>query len=178
VDAELVPHEKSSDRQNEQCKGCPQNDWGTADTGRGKACKNSRRLACISADVIEKPANIADAAVAYLGVPVTSVKGWAGYVRGVADTLGRPPFGVVTEVSLVPDKKDQFKMVFRSVERVESTQVLGQLLEKQKVVAKEISFPFPELEEPAPGRKAGRRAAPATRGAAPFGARNDKKFRK
>lgn len=159
VDAELVPHEKAPKKQNEQCKGCPKNDWGTADTGRGKACKNSRRLACIDATVIDKPGNIADAAVAYLSVPVTSVKGWAGYVRGVADSLGRPPFGVVTEVSLVPDSDDQFKMVFRSVEKVESSQALAMLLAKQKLVSKDIGFPFPEIEESAPTRKAAKPAA-------------------
>lgn len=146
-DKELAPHEKASTKQAESCKGCPQNEWGTADTGRGKACKNSRRLGCISASVLDKPGSIEDAAIAYLGVPVTSVKGWAGYVRQVADTFGVPPLGVVTEVSLVPDTKDQFKMVFRCVERINDKKALGLLLAKNKLVGNEIAFPFPELED-------------------------------
>lgn len=146
-DKELVPHEKSSDKQAEKCSTCEQNEFGTADTGRGKACKNSRRLACISAALLEKPEQLSDAPVAYLGVPVTSVKGWAGYVRQVADTFGVPPLGVVTEVSLVADSKDQFKMVFRCVERVTDKKALQALLEKQRVVGKEIAFPFPEIDE-------------------------------
>ncbi len=152
-DKELAPHEKSGDKQHEQCQGCPQNEWGTADTGVGKACKNSRRLACISASALDKPDSIPDAPAAYLGVPVTSIKGWAGYVRQVADTFGVPPLGVVTEVSLVPDAKDQFKMVFRCVERVNDKKALTHLLAKSKVIAKEIAFPFPELEEGATARK-------------------------
>jgi len=160
-DKELVPHEKATDQQHEQCKGCPQNEWGTADTGRGKACKNSRRLACIAADVVDS-GNVQDAQVAYLAVPVTSVKGWAGYVRQLADVLRRPPLGVVTEVSLVPDAKDQFKMVFRSVEPINDKKVLGQLLAKQKAVSSDIAFPFPEIDEEERARR--RPAKPAGRG--------------
>lgn len=147
ADGDMTPHEKSSDKQNAGCRGCPMNDYGTADTGRGKACKNSRRLACISADLIDKPDNILDAQVAYLGVPVTSVKGWAGYVRQVADTFGRPPLGVVTEVLLTPDADKQFIMSFRCIEQIADKKALGLLLAKQKLVANEIAFPFPDLED-------------------------------
>lgn len=178
-DKQLAPHEKSSNKQHEQCSGCPQNEWGTADTGKGKACKNSRRLACMSASVLEKAGAIEDAQVAYLGVPVTSVKGWAGYVRQVADTFGVPPLGVITEVSLVPDTKDQFKMVFRCVERITDKKVLGLLLAKSRLVGKDIAFPFPEMEEPAPrakgkAGKGGVRGAPAK--GAKFGAAPARKF--
>lgn len=146
-DKQMAPHENSSEKQAEVCQGCPQNEFGTADTGRGKACKNARRLAVISASLLEEPASIADAQVGYLATPVTSVKGWAGYVRQVADTFGVPPLGVVTEVSLVPDTDKQFKMTFRCVEKIADKKVLALLLAKQVRVAKEIAFPFPELED-------------------------------
>src|ERR1017187_7596078 len=41
----MAPHEDSEKAQSKQCEGCPQNEWGTADVGRGKACKNGVRLA-------------------------------------------------------------------------------------------------------------------------------------
>jgi hypothetical protein len=161
-DKTLAPHEKASDKQSAACKDCEQNVYGTADTGRGKACKNSRRLACMSAALLETPEAIPDAQVAYLGTPVTSGKGWAGYVRQVVDTFGVPPLGVITEVSLVADAKDQFKMVFRCVERISDKKVLMMLLQKNKLVAKEIAFPFPDLEDMPARKPEGKQRAAAT----------------
>ncbi len=106
---ELAPHEKAVQPQADACTGCPQNEFGSADTGRGKACKNTRRLALVAED----SADDEDAEIFFLKVPVTSVKAWSGYVQAVADSKHRPPHGVVTEISLVPDAKTQFQMEFR-----------------------------------------------------------------
>jgi hypothetical protein len=51
---DMEPHEKVDQdayftRQNPQCHDCPRNEWGSADVGRGKACKNVMRLALIPA---------------------------------------------------------------------------------------------------------------------------------
>lgn len=158
VDKELAPHKNCSDPQHEQCKGCENNEFGTSDLGRGKACKNGRRLACIAANVLDKPDGIADAPIAYLTVPVTSVRGWAGYVQQLANALGIPPLGVVTEVEVVKDAKTQFKVTFKAKERVTDKVALSALLARQKLVAAEIAFPFPEIEEeaaPARGKRGG-----------------------
>lgn len=162
VEQEMAPHEKSSEPQNDMCKGCPMNEWGSADTGSGKACKNVRRLALITEDQLE---DVESAQVAYLKVPVTSVKGWAGYVRQLANTLGRPPLGVVTEVSLVPDPKSQFKMQFKLVEEINDPEVLEALFAKKEVVSKEIDFPYnpPSDEDERPARGRGGRGKPARR---------------
>ena len=47
---ELTPHEAVDndpyfERQHDSCTGCPQNAWGSARTGKGKACSNVRGLA-------------------------------------------------------------------------------------------------------------------------------------
>lgn len=163
-DKELKPHEKSPEPQNENCKTCQHNEFGTSDVGRGKACKNGRRLACIAADVLDKPGNIVDAPLAYLAVPVTSVRGWAGYVSNLANSLNIPPLGVVTEVEVVKDKKTQFKVVFKAKERITDKAALSALLQRQKLVAKEIIFPYPEIEADESPRSKGRgRMAPPAR---------------
>lgn len=133
----------------ELCKDSEINQWGTADQGRGKATKNLRRLALLTEDQIENADEIADAPVTYLKVPVTSVKGWAGYVRQLEKTLQRPPFGVITEISVVPDPKTQFKLQFKLVEAIEDGDVIEALMAKQDVVAEEIDFPYAPFDEEA-----------------------------
>ena len=92
------------------------NQFGTADTGRGKAAKNIQRLMLITEHDLE---DIETAEARMIKVPVTSVKAWNGYVKRIAESMRRPPLGVITEISLKPDAKSQFRMEFKLVEEVE-----------------------------------------------------------
>src|SRR3990167_7275206 len=50
-EADMAPHEvtvQAGCQQSEACAGCPMNEWASAAQGRGKACKNTRRLAMTS----------------------------------------------------------------------------------------------------------------------------------
>lgn len=142
---EMRPHEKSLKPQDDGngCSECPNNEWGSADTGRGKACKNSARLALISRGDLE---DVANAEVAYLQLPVTSTKLWAGHVRSVDETFKRPPLGVITNVKVVPDKDTQFKVQFKTVELIEDSDVIAALFERYEKVTKEIDFPYVTIE--------------------------------
>lgn len=154
-ESDMAPHEESSEPQADACKGCPMNEFGSADTGRGKACSNIRRLALIAEDGME---DIEGAALAFLKVPPTSVKGWAGYVRQLADVMGRPPLGVITEISITPDPKTQFKINFSVVEKIEDGDVLQALIAKRAQAATELVVPYAPVEEapaPAPRGRAG-----------------------
>lgn len=144
----------------ELCKDSDILEWGSADTGKGKAAKQMRRLAVIPEDQLD---NIEEADVAYIKVPVTSVKGWAGYVRQIGGTLSRPPLGVITEISLVPDSKTQFKMQFKLVETIDDADTFEALFAKKDVVATEIDFPYApydaeQEEKPKRQQGAGRKA--------------------
>jgi len=162
-DKTMAPHEMvvaAGHAQHEQCEGCPKNEWGSADTGRGKACRNTRRLALISAGEFAKgqfqlngaPENYRAGAVGFLKLPVTSVKGFATYVKQVAGVLNRPPFGVVTKIKLVPDPKSQFMVLFEAITEVPSA-LLGPIMERRKVVVPTINFPYPDFEEEAASPK-------------------------
>lgn len=112
------------------CDGCPKAQWGSSDTGRGKACSNRYRLALLPAGVYEQspnrrdwelglyddPAYFQSAEVLYLKLPVTSGKRWSDYTRMLRTTLGRPPFGAVTRLYLQPDPKTQFGVHFELIE--------------------------------------------------------------
>lgn len=110
-EGELRPHEKSEKPQHDTCAGCPQNEWGTADRGRGKACKNIRRLAMVAAAPLEAD-TIMKSEIAFMKLPVTSTKNWINHVNTLATIDRRPPFAVVTTIGTVPDAKTQFKITF------------------------------------------------------------------
>jgi len=157
----LVWHENSDPEYAGQlCKDSDINQWGSADTGRGKACKNIRRLALLPEDALE---NVEAADPAFIKVPVTSVKAWAGYVRQLADTLKKPTLAVVTEIKLVPDAKTQFKMQFKLVGTIDDAETVGALIAKRQVVESALFAAYAPPEEDAPQRPARGKPAPRSK---------------
>lgn len=162
---ELAPHENSVAPQSESCATCPQNEFGTGGvSGKGKACGNKRRLALVTEGDME---DVENAEIAYLRLPVTSVRAWAGYVRQLKDVLNKPPFAVVTEIEVVPDDKTQFKVQFNLVQEIDEAEAIGALLALREKVEKEIAFPYQvvavEEVKPAPRARAVQRPAPVPR---------------
>lgn len=137
----MAPHEKSSDKQHDQCLGCPQNSFGTSERGKGKACGNRRRLALIVADGLDAD-NVDKAAVAYMKLPVTSVKGWGKYVKDVGNQLGRPYFTVATKLSITSDKKDQYHIVFEVGAVLNDAALVKKLIARHEKQKPETAFPY------------------------------------
>ena len=90
---EMAPPDNAPNRQFAQCDGCPQNVFGSADTGRGKRCKNQYKLAILADDVTDAR----EKDVAFLTLPPTSIKPWNDYVQSISAMYQRPPWGVMTE---------------------------------------------------------------------------------
>lgn len=129
----MGPNVASPQPQNKSCDGCPKNEWGSSLTGgKGKACRETRRLLLIPADSINNAAGVTAAEVAALRPPVTSLKNYATYVQTIAATLRRPPLAVVTEVSVVPDAKTQFKVMFSMIKVIEDQEVISALIARSK----------------------------------------------
>jgi hypothetical protein len=157
---ELKPHDSAKEHQHSQCKGCEWNEFGTAERGRGKACKNLRRLALIPAEPLTSEA-IEKAELAFLMIPPTSVQGWAAHVNKLSEMLKLPPFGVVTTIKAVPHPKNQFMITFTAQHKLTNA-VLGAVLQRADEAAKVIAFPYPDMETEAEGvRKNQARKAPA-----------------
>jgi hypothetical protein len=93
----MVPHEKSTKPVAKTCATCPNNEFGSASVGKGKACRQARDLILISADA----ESIETAELGRLSVPPTSLKAWKGYVHQLNNTLQRPTMSVITEVKAV-----------------------------------------------------------------------------
>jgi hypothetical protein len=105
------------------------NQWGSAEKGRGKACKNVRHLALIPA--VNEASEVEGAELAVLKLPVMSVANWSNYVDKCAALYRRPPLGMITVVSTVPDAKSQFRVVFNAADKVNDG-VLGAVFAREE----------------------------------------------
>jgi DNA repair exonuclease SbcCD nuclease subunit len=108
----MKPHPDAASPQAKTCAQCQHNIMGSADEGRGKACKNVRRLTFIAPDSMADARKIREAEVLALKVPVTSTSNWGRFLHRLNSDYGRPPWTVVTEVKTVPDAKTQVKVLF------------------------------------------------------------------
>lgn len=144
-EAEMAPHENVTDKQCSLCGKCKLNEFGSADRGKGKACKNVRRLQLILEDDME---DIEAAEIKYLKVSVMSVKGFSTFIQQVTSVMKLPSFGVLAEISIHPDKKAQYKLSFKVLEKIDDKEVLHALLDIRKARVDELVTPYaPAAEE-------------------------------
>jgi hypothetical protein len=176
----MEPHKAVFESGNEQCgesgscAGCELNSWGSADVGRGKACRNTRRLAMIPAgkfsttgkfELIDDDEHFEKAQIGFMKLPVTSVKGYAAFVKQIAGALRRPPHGIVTKISVVPDAKSQFRVIFEPLINIPN-ELMGIIMERHNEAMNVIDFPYTPNEEevapppPPPPKRSRGKAAP------------------
>lgn len=136
-----------------KCSDCRHNMFGSAETGKGKACTNRRRLAIIPAGTMQndkvtyfsKPEQF-QSSLAFLKLPTTSIKDFSVYVKQLAGTLGVPPFGVYTQVSVVPDAKSQFKVQFQALQPI-SDELIDLMFTRRDEARAAIMSPYPIYSE-------------------------------
>lgn len=134
----MMPHDTVITKQHPTCAGCPQDAWGSADKGKGKACKERRRLALMMEGQIEDMQN---ADVAMIRVPVTSVKKWKEYVHGLKSAMNRPPYAVVTELHCNPDPKNQVALLFKVRDKLGAEHAVN-LNAKRENVKQMVEAPY------------------------------------
>jgi hypothetical protein len=142
------------------CAGCPKNQFGTSDTGTGKACKNRRRLALIpagfyekikgtkndfAADIITDEDHYKSADALILKLPVTSGKEYAKFVRKARLEYGRPPYGLVTEIRVEHGGANQFTLKFEVLD-VLPNDFYSTIQARHEEAAREIIRPYQEPE--------------------------------
>lgn len=171
-DAAMAPDAGAAHPESEDCLTCPMNAFGSDEqTGKGKACKNLRRLAVIACGntlngrtTFFKPDELAKQPLAFMHVSPTSGKLWDGFVKQIGNVQHRPPFGVRIRISLRQHITNQFEFVFDFIDNVpnEFREVVMQRVAEAQA---DIRFPFaPFAERPAaPARGAAKPAAAAKR---------------
>lgn len=167
----------------ELCKDSSINQFGSAETGRGKACRNIRRLLVIPAGtfnkqgqftLIEDEEHYADAAPAFLKISPTSTPNWSLYVKQLAGSLSKPPFAVATLIKVVPDKKTQFKITFEALEEM-PMELMEVLVRRHKEASELIMQPY-NMEKDEDGEESTSRRKPAKKAAAKKGPAKRKKY--
>lgn len=158
LEKELRPHQvvvEAAQAQSESCQTCPHNVFGSADKGRGKACRNTRRLALIPAGTLDaagkfipftKTEQFSTSVIGFMKLPVTSVKAYSAYVKQLAAVMRRPPHAVVTKIVVVPDKDTQFKVLFEPLGNV-SDVLLEVVMKRHEEAAVLIGTPY-SLSQP------------------------------
>ena len=90
----LTPSPNAPARQSDACAGCPKNEWGSAATGRGKACKNQYRLAIIPEN-LEGP----DPKKMFtITVSPTGMKAFDAFVRTASKDLNALPIRCAIDI--------------------------------------------------------------------------------
>ena len=94
----LLPHESVEKPQGKNCKDCAKNQWGSAPTGKGKACKNQRRL------ILVPPNFTAETEPMSMYVSPAGLKNFDKYVSRLNNEQGVLPVQVVTAISFDVDQ--------------------------------------------------------------------------
>ena len=154
----LVPSPNSPNKQAETCSSCPNNQFGSALTGKGKACKNTRLLALMPASAIDSDD---EAPIWIMSVPPTSLKAYDSYVHLLAAKHKTVPIGVVTEISL--DPANTFASPRFRVVRPLQPKELGPFMERREEANGRLTAE-PDVSQYVPPRAAGGRNTPVARG--------------
>ena len=145
------PHPDADEPQGETCAACPWNEFGTK--GKGKACKEGSRMALILADQL---GDLETADVLQAKTSVNNTK----YLRSYAERLGAPLFLFTTAIKNEVDPKTQYRLSFRSVDKLVLNDKLGPALSaKVEEAERLLAVPYPKSEDrpakPAPKARGG-----------------------
>ena len=159
-----LPNHEWFEPQAKSCAECPHNEWGSSDTGRGKACGNRRRLAIIPAgqmvkdgkswevEVFDTIEDYEEQDIALMKLPVTSTKLWGKYVKFLNSQYQLPPMGVISQVYIEKDPNDQFHVHFDMLEEVPKELydlIMRRHKEAEEMIAQDYDVPDKEqLEKP------------------------------
>lgn len=145
----LEPHENSPEAQSEECASCWANEWESSGSGRGKACKNGRRLAVLEFGDGVDP-DTAD--VAQINLAPTEIKNWKKYFVDLNSRYGRPPYGVVTRMFFEDAGGGRDIVNFEMEELIKAKQ--GAVIMKRLEEAEELLFkPYEQIEQDATPRR-------------------------
>ncbi len=120
---DMAPSKNSVKKQSENCAGCWANEFGSASTGVGKACRNSRKLALIS---VSDLSDLKNAEVVFLSVPPTSLKSFDRMSNSIHKIYKRPLYGLVSEIKF-DETSDFEKLIFNAVKPIEDGKILTEL---------------------------------------------------
>ncbi len=138
---DMVPSAEVPEPISPACATCDFNKWGSDPKGgKGKACKQVRRLALLPAGAVVNGGS-KTVEMALIRIPVTSARNWADYVNNCATEYSRPPWALITEISTEPNAKTQFQIIFKTVGIV-GDEALGDMQKKIELAQNVLLTPY------------------------------------
>ena len=121
----LLPHESVASPQGKDCKTCPKNEWKSAATGNGKACKNQRRLIVIPPKFDEETEPMT------MYVSPKGLKNFDSYVSRLKNEHGILPVQAITKIQF--DKNQSYPLLqFSFVEKHDQLNLAWALKERSQ----------------------------------------------
>lgn len=143
-----APHEMAADPQADTCESCPMNEWGSADRGRGKACKEGLRCAILilpeGQAATEEWAR--SAPIVSCKFSVMNTKAVQPTIQGLYDDHGHPCRAVV-KLSVEPDPVNQIRNDIEELYAIDEPAILEILLGRTEKACELVEQPYPVKEE-------------------------------
>ena len=124
------------------CDSCGMLEWGSAKlikgnrgSGKGKACRETRRLHLFAADQCTTPDDVARAPYMTLIPPPTSLGNFKRVANEASTVLGVPIFGVVVDIEVKPHDDYMFMVHYKIVEQIKDEGILLALLNRHEQIA-------------------------------------------
>lgn len=137
----VAPHPECANPQHDTCEGCPKDKWGSGKRGKGKACRESARVAVIPAG-----APLDTGPIYQCSFPVTSLPSVQEFFSRCGSS-GMLSGQFVTRLKVVPDPKTFFKASLTPVRKLEA-QDFGALLKRMNQAREQLLQPYPTFEQP------------------------------
>lgn len=159
------PHEKAKTPQADACASCHYNEFGSAQNGQGKGCKEGARLVIIHADAARSPEDVAKAQLVQVKLSVLNSKVFRAYADAIEDALWAAG---VTMFHNRPDPKSQYAVSFVLDPVVYNDAIMNAIAARADEAEKLLLVPYPDVEETAAPAAPARRtaAAPLPQGSA------------
>lgn len=142
----MEPHADSPVQQSDVCNTCPKNEFGSALQGKGKACRNGRRI-LIASVAEDNSVNFGDLAI--INMSPTALRGFSKYVKSISTIKRLPVWSVVTVLGF--DEDSSFPILtasYHDVVRGADIEVIARRLQEFK---QEVSRPYDTSTYEAPG---------------------------
>ena len=146
----MCPMGPESNHQSKDCAHCALNEFGSAENGRGKACRNAQRCLVLPlpGDGEELSAPIIEAIPPMLlSIPPTSLRAFGWYAKGIVAQYKLPAFAVATSiVATASGKRGGFVLEFEQDSKP-LTALFGSILAKRGEGLELLRTRFPDPRE-------------------------------
>lgn len=144
----LTPHENVAEPMSGACKSCKYAAWKSVrlikpgDMGKGKACKESRRLVLLPANQLGSAKDVASAELAVLDIPPTSIANFSKLVNVLSLTVKLPTWAMVIRIAAKPHIKNQLELTFTPMRQAGDESITRALQARQEEAMRIALAPF------------------------------------